>query len=254
MDFGPKTVAPGYALRWYRQAQELLARAPHWWLLHGIFCVGAALIAPTILLFPLGMLFYFSATELAAELDTGHVSLSRFVHTFVKGAQGAALDLWGKRFILAGALAIAIGIIYYFSTSMSSEPSLRVVEEGSKPFSKLPLLGMALWAGAMLQGRALSLHCFSYPLTRLLGGPPPDMAVLLRGAARKNPKLTLLIDVGQGACIVFATLVTPWLLPVLFCIFPAYAYVAFREVFVDDRGNAAPQRQLETNFVTGETH
>lgn len=204
---------------------------------------------------PGGMLFYFASTEIAAHVDRGALRIQHLPDIFRVAFVEMVREFWDKRY----AILVGMGLVFameWHATATPAVAALDAVKSSKEPtlWSSLNVLfapgASALWAGAILQGRTLALGTLSYPLRRTFGLSDDALRLLTQQAVRINTRACLYLDGGQFLLLLGALTFMPLLAPLLLCLVPAVSYVAFREMFIDDRGNQtlAPEQKLQLSM------
>jgi hypothetical protein len=127
-----------------------------------------------------------------------------------------------------------------------SNPLVWLFSEAS-PFTPASL--MLILAASLQRYTVLDLAGLRHPLRREFGLDESQVQLLLRQATQKNPKLGVELALAVRILILVAIWGLPGITPLLLCFLPALMYVAFREIFVDDKGNREPAKQTSTKLA-----
>lgn len=248
----PRVVAAGFVKRWVAQACELLNRSFHLWFgFSVVLCLltwGIAQIAGPVHIF-LGFFSYYVSSEMAAHADQHPLRLADMPTILGRAGSEAYKEVWKKRWVLLSIAATAVLLTYVVISALKpDEPVAKVVIDYSDPMMWLfsahsPLSdgAIALMLGATLQGRGGLLPAMSYSLRRTFGLSDEAVERLANQGGRKNPRAALFLDGGQTIVLLYAALCLPVAAPLLLALAPAITYVAFREMFIDDKGNRVPK-------------
>jgi hypothetical protein len=256
----PRKVASGFALRWFSQSFELIGRAFHVWFGFAmLFCIISMSLGwlPELAVLPLGLFGCIVSIEIAATADNQVVRLADMPTILHTAAVGTVRDIWQKRWVI---LIVAVYMLAQFYLGHLPKPSpvreaptpdltslWTWIASTDSPFFKSMLV---LICGQMLQGHTAALGTLSHPLQRTFEIPEGQVRTLLHRAVFKNLPATAFMQAVPLGLIIAASMFLPILAPFLVCLLPALSYVAFREMFVDDKGNREPAKQAATSTVT----
>jgi len=255
----PRKVAPGFVRRWLAQSLELLTRAFHIWFgFSVVFCfitMGLGWL-PELAAIPLGLFGCIASVEIAATADNRDVRLADIPVILYTAALGTIRDIWQKRWIL---LIVATYMLVQVYLGHSAKPTpVRVVPPADltnlltwiatpdSPFIKSILV---LLCGQMLQGHTAALGTLTHPLQRAFGVDESRARTLLHRAMFKNIPATAFLQIVPLSVLACAGVFLPIAAPLLMCFLPALSYVAFREMFIDDKGNREPANQASTKHA-----
>jgi hypothetical protein len=257
----PRRVAPGYARRWSRQALELMGRSFHSLFALALGMCGATwaleqahlvLVTPFLLAWALGV-----AMEIVSVSDNHVLRMADLPSIFATAAREVVYEARtaARTILLIGVIAtLAIGwsnmqpeaAVQKLAAPDLSNPLVWIFSDAS-PFTPA---SMMLILAASLQGyTVLDLAGLRQPLRREFGLEEEQVKLLLRQASQKNYRLAVEIALAARVLILVAIWAMPGLTPLLLCFLPALAYVAFREIFVDDKGNREPAKQTSTKLA-----
>lgn len=255
----PRRVAPGYARRWSREALELVGRSFHTlfalalttcgltWVLEQAHLV---VLTPFLLAWALG-----AAVEIVSISDNHVLRVSDLPGVFLTAARELFYEIRISARYITGILVFA-ALLFAWSAMQPPLPR-SVPADLSDPLvwlfseaSPLTPAAMMLFLAASLQRYTLlDLGGLRHPLRRQFGLDEAGVRLVLRQAADKNSQLSLQFALTTRLLMVIAIGGLPVLTPFLMCFMPALVYVAFREIFVDDKGNRKPAKQTSTQLA-----
>lgn len=255
----PRKIEPGFVRRWFSQSFELIGRAFHIWFGFAmVFClltIGLGWLSELAAI-PFGLYACIVSIEFAATADNRVVKLSDLPTILHTAAVGTVRDIWQKRWVL---LIVAVYVLVQFYLGNMPKPTpvreapvpdlsslWTWIATTDSPFFKSMLV---LLCGQMLQGHTAALGTLSHPLQRTFDIPEGQVRTLLHRAMFKNLPATAFMQLVPLGLIIGASMFLPILAPFLVCLLPALSYVAFREMFVDDKGNREPAKQTATSAV-----
>lgn len=255
----PRKIAPGFARRWLSQSVELVGRAFHIWFGFAVlFCLITMVPGwlADVVAIPLGLFACIVSVEIAATADNQEVRLADLPGIVQVAAFGTVRDIWQKRWVI---LVAALYVLYqlYTGSMHKSAPAHPAPPADltslwtwiATPDSPLLRSVVVLLCGQMLQGHTATLGTLTYPLQRTFGVDESRARHLLHRAMFKNLAATLFMQVVPMLLLMGVAVFLPIVTPFLLCLLPALSYVAFREMFVDDKGNREPAKQASTQLA-----
>lgn len=257
----PRRVAPGYVRRWARQALELMGRSFHSLFALALVMCGVSwaleqahlvLLTPFLLAWSMG-----AAMEIVSISDNHVLRMADLPSIFATAAREVVYEArTAARTILFIGLIAALAFAW---VHMQPETAARklVAPDLSNPLvwifsdaSPFTPASMMLILAASLQGyTVLDLAGLRHPLRREFGLEEEQVKLLLRQASQKNSRPAIEMALAARGLILVAIWGMPGLTPLLLCFLPALTYVAFREIFIDDKGNREPAKQTSTKFA-----
>lgn len=265
MELEPRVVEAGSLKRWTKQALELVGRSFHAWFgLAVVLSLGAWFLeqlayGASILLTTFG---FALSSEIAAISDRQVLRISDFpdvvraavsqliieirvlwlpvvLVVIVAPVLQFALYAWAIAYQAAHPTPPIAPVNYYQLTTwlFSQRSPFSASAWGS--FSAATFYGYTRWR----------LGSLRYPLRRAFELSEEAAEALTVKAWIKNPQVSVNYSSFVLTMSMVAMVFLPILAPFLLCFLPALNYVAFREMFIDDKGNREPAKQSSTKPV-----
>ncbi len=258
MTLEPRTVEPGFAKRWSRQALELVLRSFHSWfslglamtaLLYGVSAVWSPLVLPA------GMFCVALSTSMARMSDLSTVSVDTFVQAVRDAALYAARLVRERIVMLVAVLVVGELIGRALMSAVKDAPAVPAPDLGDPltwlvgPQSPLVIAAAGLYVGAMFQCASFGLAGLSYPLRQKFGLDYGSAESLLMKANLKNREASLFLEAVLMGTMMLSVIFVPGLVPFALCFIPALLYVAYRDIFEHGDGNTAEVREGATRHA-----
>ena len=260
----PRKVEPGFVKRWSKQALELMERSFHLWFGIAVVLSLAAWAGDRVFFgvsLALGTLLFAISAEIAVISDNDHFDIGDIPDIVAAAWQQALHELWTHRvgvilFVIAipvVVLALAAGV----DPAKEPPPPPPPVTYGDPfvwLFSNSSPFSSAAWAAfivANLYGYTKwGLNGMRYHLRRTFDLSEEAADILAEKAAQKNREVAAGFPLVMMSSLAVALIFLPILAPFVLCFVPALNYVAFREIFLDDKGNRQPARKTATKLAT----
>lgn len=255
MDHEPRRADPGAFARWSAQALRLMLRGlPAWLGLMLLLCL--AIFAGQHLPLVAGVLAlgaFFASVIVAARLDrAGPASLGDVLEAL--RAHGRHILSFAALIACAGALIWALLLarpdVSWWNVLWTDRNTVAALS----PDWLMALRQIFVYAAYALGLCYFGLNIpgltsfFQFPCVALLGLPYRE--AYRRSAAAQMLNLVPMLGIALAFIVLpgVAILAVPWLVPLLYCYLGALAWVAFREIFLGIRDNAAvvPARAAAT--------
>ncbi|WP_432263306.1 hypothetical protein [Cupriavidus sp. TMH.W2] len=241
-NLSPKSVKPAAALRWVKQAFDLIGRGFIAWLvLMLIFCLAIYLCRASLLISQVAAaVAYLSGIGVAALVDDA--SEKSFVEIF--SAARAELGAAVRFTLILTFAATALSAVFYWIGGRPGDwflrlydPSLLAPAADGDSFVALnrvflsSLMALILFQITFLM--PFIAATFQYHLQTFFGvGWFQAFRLGNAGVPEKNVGAMLLFNSVIYAVLLFAAALAPIAAPVVFAFLSAYSYVAFREIYL----------------------
>jgi hypothetical protein len=266
MVVNPRKVASGWALRWPKEAFQLMSRAWILWMgTAALLAVACELLVDMgilrLLFWVIGLFVMLLSTGFARLSDHKFVTGRDIVDNFQSSFRLLLDDMMHRR--LAALAAIVFYLIGNYYTHDAEGAAGLVITAAAAPPSPSTLLswllqpksplsdaGMAMFAGCILPTGGYIFPGMAGCFRQAFGDIDRKvLASLLNKAAHQN-KLPIATLAVFNFAIGFLAVTVPVVGWVLGVFMPLLCYVAFREIFVDGDGNRKRVPRTVTNSLS----